>query len=526
MKTENLNLIKNKTLIQVITIIITLVLYIGHIFTFSPIKVKAMTNEEITNAITNLQSKYPNGSYWIPTTEQKYGGFQCYAFARQCALDVFGSYPAVNVVYATEGQISNGWTARKNPTNITLEPGDIIRADYNAHSAMIWKLEGEYVYVVQCFGSSNDKINYGYFWGNHKKSTVSELLDDGFNGIWKHPNTNPDPVIEPEPEKPYVTATGVSLPSSPHPYETAFEITGILKSNEKIISVWGGAYWEDWSGPVEGAYVELPVNAYEYNLNGAFNRKVIFNRLPDNTRYHYLISVRTESGEIFHPIQNDFYVGDPGINEQHNHTMETKEVVVATCVTDGYEVKACSSCGFEEKTIIPAKGHDFIETSIPAECLIDGKEIKICKECGEKIETVIPKKGHHFSEAITIKEADCEISGILEKKCLECGEIESEIIPALGHEIIELNIDNKIVKKCIHSGCTYQDVISALVIGDINSDGKVDITDLSELSISLVDKKSFSTTQSNVADVNGDGEVGLTDLAKLRQFISKVIESL
>ncbi len=63
------------------------------------------------------------------------------------------------------------------------------------------------------------------------------------------------------------------------------------------------------------------------------------------------------------------------------------------------------------------------------------------------------------------------------------------------------------------------------VLGDVNGDGAVDLTDLSVLSVKLVDKKKFEGRQLKASDVDRDGEVGLTDLATLRQFISKVITS-
>ncbi len=146
-----------------------------------------MTSEQITQKLTSLQSKYKNGTQWLTTSTLKYGGYQCYAFARQLAVDVFGTYPEKNVKNAKDGEVNNGWTAYRTASKVKLEPGDIIRSDYDSHSAMIWKIEGNNVYVGQCFGSSNNKINWGPFWGNHKKATISELLGSGFTGVWKHP---------------------------------------------------------------------------------------------------------------------------------------------------------------------------------------------------------------------------------------------------------------------------------------------------------------------------------------------------
>ena len=64
------------------------------------------------------------------------------------------------------------------------------------------------------------------------------------------------------------------------------------------------------------------------------------------------------------------------------------------------------------------------------------------------------------------------------------------------------------------------------ILGDVNNDGKIDITDLSTIAINLVDKKKFKTdAAAKAADVNKDGTVDLLDLATCRQFISKVITS-
>ena len=60
--------------------------------------------------------------------------------------------------------------------------------------------------------------------------------------------------------------------------------------------------------------------------------------------------------------------------------------------------------------------------------------------------------------------------------------------------------------------------------GDVNHDQKVDIMDLSILSLGLVEK-SDNYYKGN-ADMDGDGSVTLADLATLRQFVSKVIDHL
>lgn len=62
--------------------------------------------------------------------------------------------------------------------------------------------------------------------------------------------------------------------------------------------------------------------------------------------------------------------------------------------------------------------------------------------------------------------------------------------------------------------------------GDINYDGKVDITDLTEISLFLLGDTELTSAQQQSADVDGDGAVKLADLAKYRQYLSKQISSL
>lgn len=65
-----------------------------------------------------------------------------------------------------------------------------------------------------------------------------------------------------------------------------------------------------------------------------------------------------------------------------------------------------------------------------------------------------------------------------------------------------------------------------MLLGDINSDGTIDLTDLSELSLTLVGDKVLSEDQLKAADINKNGEADLSDLARLKQYLSKVITSL
>lgn len=71
----------------------------------------------------------------------------------------------------------------------------------------------------------------------------------------------------------------------------------------------------------------------------------------------------------------------------------------------------------------------------------------------------------------------------------------------------------------------YEKVDSSeeLLTGDLNFDGKVDVTDLSSLSLNIIGDLNLNAIRNNAADITGDGVVNLCDLARMQQYISKKI---
>ena len=100
------------------------------------------------------------------------------------------------------------------------------------------------------------------------------------------------------------------------------------------------------------------------------------------------------------------------------------------------------------------------------------------------------------------------------------------IVTPLNTGLDEITVDMIYKDGVLASHKLSVEVKSNIVLGDLNENGVVDITDLSVLAIHLVDKTEFTEQQEKAADLDHDGIVGLTDLAKFRQYISKVIDFL
>ena len=62
------------------------------------------------------------------------------------------------------------------------------------------------------------------------------------------------------------------------------------------------------------------------------------------------------------------------------------------------------------------------------------------------------------------------------------------------------------------------------IIGDVDGNGRVDVTDLTFLSLNLIGEHDLSGDNEKAADVDKDGKITLADLARMRQFLSRIIE--
>ena len=165
------------------------------------LRIYYVDNKLVTTILNGYKSTY-EGKYWnkglssglsagnwgttsaacgATCTSNMFGSaYQCAGFTLFMASVVFGtafthstltSYSNNTSITSTAGN----WKIYKGTiSNITLKPGDFLRK--NGHSAMVWKVEGTDVYVIECWGSVGCKLAYGWFNGSSANRSMSTLL--------------------------------------------------------------------------------------------------------------------------------------------------------------------------------------------------------------------------------------------------------------------------------------------------------------------------------------------------------------
>ena len=66
--------------------------------------------------------------------------------------------------------------------------------------------------------------------------------------------------------------------------------------------------------------------------------------------------------------------------------------------------------------------------------------------------------------------------------------------------------------------------MSLIVIGDVNKDGRITVTDLAQLKFHYIEKVLLEGNNLKAGDINGDGKVSLTDVAQLKLILVDLIE--
>lgn len=145
--------------------------------------------------------------------------------------------------------------------------------------------------------------------------------------------------------------------------------------------------------------------------------------------------------------------------------------VYPTCTQEGYTQYVCANgCGesyFED--VVPPLGHSYGEWTIVTSpsCEIEGVEERVCEVCGDCEERAVPATGHTYTASVV--PATCTEQGYTLMFCTHCGEsYRTNLTDALGHSYIKTEFAptadsaGLIVYSCTRCGHSYEEALAAL----------------------------------------------------------------
>ena len=142
-----------------------------------------------------------------------------------------------------------------------------------------------------------------------------------------------------------------------------------------------------------------------------------------------------------------------------------------TCTEDGAEYDRCSKCGVVSNLVtIPATGHEFVHTQIPATCVEAGADVYTCL-CGETYSVPVAPIGHSFD--LTIAENVTVANGAKSVRCIRCDE---RLVNLPGDTNADGGVDLKDVV-ALQRVLAGWDVPADRCNADVNADGKTDLKD-------------------------------------------------
>ena len=128
------------------------------------------------------------------------------------------------------------------------------------------------------------------------------------------------------------------------------------------------------------------------------------------------------------------------VESDHVHQYSEGDIVKkATCTSEGYKLKKCSSCGAEEleHIAIDKEAHNWVESEHKdATCTESGYTEYKCSACGETKRDEIPATGkHHFTVVAKVVAPTYTSEGYTIYKCETCDKTEKrDIVPMLVPE--------------------------------------------------------------------------------------------
>ena len=308
------------------------------------------------------------------------------------------------------------------------------------------------------------------------------------------------------------------------------ESKGLLGANE-IITVKDGKliYLADLSDSISDATGELfDIKFKTKSVCGKTEIRTSLEGRPANCAKYQSSSKNT-------PVT---FVGESVTFSVHN-IVSDGEVTVPTCLEEGYTTFRCSACDeYVKGNIVSALGHDLIhhEAKAPTCTEIGWDAYDTCARCDystyAEISALDHDLIHHEAKAPTCT----EIGWDAYDTCTRCKYTTYVEKPALGHTYGESTVVKPGYKQ---EGYTFHtcevcgneekyDIIPALtyVLGDVNGDEEVDISDAMKMFYHIAKKEFLSDEQLLACDIDGNGTVDVADVMRVFYFVAKKSPSL
>lgn len=174
--------------------------------------------------------------------------------------------------------------------------------------------------------------------------------------------------------------------------------------------------------------------------------------------------------------------------------------------------------------------HSFGEwtTTKSPTCNNDGISERVCSICGKTETEYLATTGHKWSEWTVIKEATCTKEGEKRRKCSICGAYSGTSIPMISHKYTKKIIDPTYTEygytlyTCSLCGDSYKDNYTNKLVkvqGDINADGKFNVSDAVLLQNWLLAVPNTNLADWKAADLCEDDRLDVFDLCMMKRML-------
>ena len=308
------------------------------------------------------------------------------------------------------------------------------------------------------------------------------------------------------------------------------ESKGLLGANENIIVKDGKLYYlANLSDSISDATGELfDIKFKTKSVCGETEIRTSLEGRPANCAKYQSSSKNTHVT----------FVGESVTFSVHN-IVSDGEVTVPTCLEEGYTTFRCSACDeYVKGNIVSALDHDLIhhEAKAPTCTGIGWDAYDTCARCDYSSYAEISALGHDLIHHEAKAPTCTEIGWDAYDTCARCDYSSYAEISALGHTYGESTVVKPGYKQEGYTShtcevCGYEekyDIIPALtyVLGDVNGDEEVDISDAMKMFYHIAKKEFLSDEQLLACDIDGNGTVDVADVMRVFYFVAKKSPSL